>query len=100
MSKKPAPQTDPPTTDRLRADIDSGKTRDKVRYSDPAAAPLGSDDEASGNPPSPRERHQEAQNRNQGQEPSRRDSGALWAYGFLIAGAALLVLAVGLFVLF
>lgn len=99
MPRKPAPQTDPPTTDRLRADIDSGKMRDKVRYFDPAAAPLGSDDEAAGNPPSPRERHQEAQNRNHGHEPSRRDSGALWAYGLLIVGAALCVLAVGLFLL-
>ncbi|WP_274425826.1 hypothetical protein [Chelativorans sp. YIM 93263] len=100
MSKKPAPKTDPPTTDRLRADIDSGKTHDKVRYSDPAAAPLGSDDEAAGNPPSPRERHLEAQNRSLGHAPSRRDSGAFWAYGLMIVGAALVVLAVGLFVIF
>lgn len=38
------------TCERLRADIDSGRTRDKVGASDPAAAPLGTDDEAGGTP--------------------------------------------------
>lgn len=32
--------------DRLRADIDAGRTGDKVPFPDPAAAPLGTDDEA------------------------------------------------------
>ena len=40
------------TTDRLRADIDEGRTGDKVGFSDPATAPLGTDDEAAGTPPS------------------------------------------------
>ena len=31
---------------RLRSDIDSGRTGDKVRAPDPAAAPLGTDAEA------------------------------------------------------
>jgi hypothetical protein len=39
------------TTERLRDDIDSGRTGDKVRAADPAAAPLGADDEAAGTPP-------------------------------------------------
>jgi hypothetical protein len=34
--------------DRLRADIDRGKTGDKVPAADPAAAPLGTDDEFAG----------------------------------------------------
>ncbi|RAI43787.1 hypothetical protein [Rhodoplanes roseus] len=38
------------TVDRLRNDIDSGRTRDKVQVSDPAAAPLGADEEAAGTP--------------------------------------------------
>jgi hypothetical protein len=38
------------TVDRLRADIDAGRTRDKVAASDPAAAPLGADEEAAGTP--------------------------------------------------
>ncbi len=41
--------------DILRADIDSGRTRDKIGHPDPAAAPLGTDDEAGGAPPTPRQ---------------------------------------------
>lgn len=33
---------------RLRADIDRGRTGDKTEWPDPAAAPLGTDDEAAG----------------------------------------------------
>ncbi len=43
----------PSTTAQLRHDIDTGKTRDKVDHADPAAAPLGTDDEAGGQPPKP-----------------------------------------------
>lgn len=39
------------TTDRLRHDIDRGRGGDKVDNIDPAAAPLGTDDEAAGKPP-------------------------------------------------
>ena len=38
--------------DELRHEIDSGRTGDKVAYPDPAAAPLGTDDEAAGYRPS------------------------------------------------
>lgn len=43
--------------DQVRHRIDSGATGDKVAGSDPAAAPLGTDDEAGGAPsrPSPAE---------------------------------------------
>jgi len=34
--------------DRVRGDIDAGRTGDKVGGFDPAAAPLGADDEAAG----------------------------------------------------
>lgn len=50
MVSKP-PASDRPTTAQLKADIDSGSTGDKVRASDPGLAPLGTDDEAAGNPP-------------------------------------------------
>jgi hypothetical protein len=40
------------TAERLRADIDAGHTGDKVPASDPAMAPLGTDEEAAGAPPS------------------------------------------------
>ncbi|MCT7377421.1 hypothetical protein [Chelativorans salis] len=40
-----------PTVEQLRDDIDHGRAGDKVAYPDPAAAPLGADDEAGGHPP-------------------------------------------------
>lgn len=42
---------DAPTADRLRAEIDAGKTGDKKAHPDPAASPLGTDAEAGGVPP-------------------------------------------------
>ncbi|MGF7172407.1 hypothetical protein [Azospirillum doebereinerae] len=45
----PAPST--AETNRLRDAIDRGLTGDKVPASDPAAAPLGTDDEAAGTTP-------------------------------------------------
>ena len=41
--------------ERIRGDIDHGRTRDKVDVADPAAAPLGTDEEAAGTPASPEE---------------------------------------------
>lgn len=41
------------TTARLREDIDRGRGGDKIDWQDPAAAPLGTDDEAAGTPPTP-----------------------------------------------
>lgn len=38
------------TPSRLRREIDNGTTGDKVAFDDPAAAPLGTDDEAAGTP--------------------------------------------------
>jgi hypothetical protein len=37
----------------LQGDIDSGRTGDKNLMFDPSAAPLGTDDEAAGTPPTP-----------------------------------------------
>jgi hypothetical protein len=42
-----------PTSDRLRHDIDQGQASDKVSFPDPSMAPLGTDDEAGGTPPTP-----------------------------------------------
>ena len=39
-----------PTTNRLRYDIERGRTGDKIARCDPAAAPLGTDEEAAGTP--------------------------------------------------
>jgi hypothetical protein len=41
------------TTAQLRRDIESGATGEKVAMLDPAASPLGTDDEAAGTPPTP-----------------------------------------------
>lgn len=46
--------TSRPNTDQLRAAIDRGHTGDKAPASDPAAAPLGTDEEAAGTPIPPR----------------------------------------------
>ncbi|GGC75943.1 DUF2934 domain-containing protein [Chelatococcus reniformis] len=43
-------EASPATVEMLRGDIDAGRTGDKVPGSDPAAAPLGTDDEAAGTP--------------------------------------------------
>jgi hypothetical protein len=51
-----ARQTHIPTSDHLRRRIDHGELGDKVNYPDPAAAPLGTDDEAAGHSPSLHER--------------------------------------------
>jgi hypothetical protein len=41
------------TVSQLRDDIDSGRTGDKIDWPDPAAVPLGTDEEAAGTPPDP-----------------------------------------------
>jgi hypothetical protein len=41
------------TVEQLRRDIDSGRSGTKIDYPDPAAAPLGTDEEAAGTPLSP-----------------------------------------------
>ena len=41
------------TTEQLRDDIDQGRSGDKVRFRDPAVAPLGTDEEAAGTPIDP-----------------------------------------------
>ncbi|MDX2155902.1 MAG: hypothetical protein SFW09_05255 [Hyphomicrobiaceae bacterium] len=53
----PAPAKSVPrgNPELLRSAIDRGRTGDKVAHPDPAAAPLGTDDEAAGTPPAPRE---------------------------------------------
>lgn len=42
-----------PTTSKLRHDLDHGRGDDKVDHLDPAAAPLGTDEEAAGTPVPP-----------------------------------------------
>ena len=46
----PDPKDRSANPDRLRQRIDNGRGEDKIDYPDPAAAPLGTDDEAAGTP--------------------------------------------------
>lgn len=46
---------DKKTTAKLRDDIDRGKAADKIGFPDPAAAPLGTDAETGGSPPTQEE---------------------------------------------
>lgn len=47
------PDNETPTSAQLKADIDSGRTGDKVSHGDVGAAPLGTCDEAGDTPPTP-----------------------------------------------
>lgn len=85
----------PATTDRLRHDIDSGETGDKADWPDPAVAPLGTDDEASGNPPDAAQVRQARPDTNV-QTPLGSSGGAALTYvalaiGLLIVIAALVI---------
>jgi hypothetical protein len=62
-----------PTLDQLRTEIDRGQAGDKAPGVDPAAAPLGTDDEAGGNAPIPEQRAIEAEA--QHHEDPKRPSG-------------------------
>jgi hypothetical protein len=63
-------------TSRLRADIDAGTTGDKTPGEDPAAAPLGTDEEAAGTPidPALAEEVRRAERRSDGDAPSRQNA--------------------------
>lgn len=89
----------PVTTDRLRHEIDSGRTGEKADWPDPAAAPLGTDDEASGNPPDS-EQVREATPDTDVETPLHTSSGAALTYvalaaGLLVAIAVIVIWATG-----
>jgi hypothetical protein len=74
----PPPLSDGNTSAQLKADIDSGRTGDKNPVFDLALAPLGTDDEAAGHPPSP---HRIAMAR-------QYENVQRWAFGGRKSGAA------------
>jgi hypothetical protein len=81
-----------PTTDQIRNAIDSGATGEKVSMPDPAAAPLGTDDEAAGNPSTVQERAMAA--RQMPEAPQRahhRVSGVTLYVGLVLAVALLII---------
>jgi hypothetical protein len=89
------------TIEQLRRDIDSGRTGSKVDFPDPAAAPLGTDYEAAGNPPSPAEvniaRQHEVEDAPISTDPQGLGTGAYIYAGVLaIIIAALIAIAIWL----
>ena len=75
------------TTEQLRHDIDSGRTGDKVPGSDPAAAPLGTDDEAAGTAPDPKAVEAARERERARRVPApQRTSGALTAWLLVVVG--------------
>ena len=85
--------SEPPTSAKLKHDIDSGRGGGKIDAIDPAAAPLGTDDEAAGMPPTRREldmaRHGAFGSRSSGHQGS--DWG-VWIYIALLITIACVVL--------
>ena len=79
--KRRGPDHEGGTADKLRKEIDRGKAGDKTDFPDPAAAPLGTDAEAGGNPPTREEleraRKEEVEQRpNEGEASRKRPSSA------------------------
>jgi hypothetical protein len=66
--------TEAPTVDQLRKEIDRGQSGDKAPGVDPAAAPLGTDDEAAGHPPTEEERAMAAEAQ-RAEDPKRPTAG-------------------------
>jgi hypothetical protein len=86
--------------EQLRHDIDSGRTADKVAHFDPAAAPLGADEEAAGTPLSAEAITQARAHETGRLERMRRDAdgaapeGRNWRLGSLTAAAVLVLIVV------
>jgi hypothetical protein len=79
-----------PTTDQLRNDIDLGATGEKIAHPDPAAAPLGTDDEAAGQTPTRAERAMESRSRPVHSERSPRNG--ILTYVILVALVSVLII--------
>lgn len=81
---------------KLRDDIDSGRTGDKIDASDPATVPLGTDAEAGGTPTNPKAASAARQAELKGAEtPRRRDLKYVLVFpGFVVLVAGLLAILV------
>jgi hypothetical protein len=92
------PASERPTTAMLKADIDSGRTGDKVAHYDPGLSQLGTDDEAAGNAPTPDRvalaRKTEAAPP-KAREAARPENGSGWIMPLFIGLAALVPVVVG-----
>lgn len=81
------------TSDQLRTAIDRGAAGDKIPFPDPAAAPLGTDDEAAGAPSTPSQIAEAARQELAGAPRARRsEAGFPWRYlaiGLVVLAAIL-----------
>ena len=77
------------TSAQLRDAIDRGWTGDKLPWPDPAAAPLGTDDEAAGTPP-PRVRIDRAYRAETTRFPDHAGSGPSWTLPIILVVAFVL----------
>jgi hypothetical protein len=77
--------------ERLRRNIDSGRTGDKVPVTDPAAAPLGTDDEAGGSRMTAHAAALVENAERRKPEPPREGRAHLWYIGGIIAAALLII---------
>lgn len=103
LSVEAPPASGEPTTAMLKADIDSGRTGDKVEHYDAGMAQLGTCDEAAGTPPSPGRvalaRESEATARGAGRSDAVQGNGR-WVlpafFGFIAAVPVIIGLALWL----
>jgi hypothetical protein len=95
MTKRPSRPGAPPTSDQVRDQIDRGGADDKVPFSDPAASPLGSDDEAGGAPPTAEQRaaahRQEAGSGGAPRESSRPEELQAFPYRSVVVAVVVVV---------
>ncbi len=86
-----------PTSDRLRHEISRGKVGDKVDHPDPAAAPLGTDDEAAGMSPTPEERRMAAATAPSDRQEKEAAVGAGSIYVAIVVAIVIVVVAALIF---
>jgi hypothetical protein len=84
-----------PTTDQIRHAIDQGITGEKVAFPDPAAAPLGTDAEAGGSPPTHAERAVAAESQPVYRAPVTLNGLAIYLAAVIVLAAAILLIGYG-----
>ena len=84
------------TWERLRKDVDSGLTGDKVNFPDPAAAPLGTDSEAAGTPMDPTAIWEAHRYETRNTKPPKQDRGVALYVAFIVIFGCFLGLALTL----
>ena len=82
------------TTAQLKADIDSGRTGDKVAFPDPGLSPLGTDDEAGGSSASPQliQKVREQEKSLSPVEEKRRPLNLTWIIGGIVLCSAIVAM--------